>query len=233
MTDLLRRVHPAVRLFSATAVTLMLMPATVRAQDFEFEDEPAKRSVGLVLGAQQAMSDLKTLTERGLAFGVMARQPIKGSRLLSLRLDADLGTFSQNKNTPPGGTAGSGEYETRFTSFRGLLGAQVTADNETFRPYLHAGAGVGLAQARLSPLSANISEESTSGVGLAWMAGVGVYRLIGESDREWALDVGARLNGMPTIDQPSVIRGQTQFTTSRRPGTAASWSFMIGVHVSL
>ncbi|MCU0636895.1 MAG: hypothetical protein MUE41_18650, partial [Gemmatimonadaceae bacterium] len=193
-----------VRAGALASLALFTAPLVAHAQDFEFEDEPAKRTVGFQIGAQRALGDLQTFSERGLGFGVLARQPIKGSRILSIRVDADLGVFTQSFQRSSA-SAGSVSFDNRFTTFRGLLGAQVTADNETFRPYLHGGAGVGLAQAKMTATAPGISSESNSGVGLAWMAGLGVYRLIGESDREWALDIGARLNGMPSIDQPSVI----------------------------
>jgi hypothetical protein len=70
----------------------------------------------------------------------------------------------------------------------------------------------------------------TSGAGLAWMGGVGVYRLIGESDREWAMDIGARLLGMPNINQPAVRVDGTRYIVDQRSASSAAWSFTLGVH---
>jgi hypothetical protein len=214
---------------AALALLLGAVPGALGAQDFEFEDEPAKRSVGFQFGAQRALGDLLVFTERGLGLNLHARQPVKGSRLLSLRADVGFSRFAQGQQRG-GTTAGSTSFDNQFTAFSAMLGAQVTADNETFRPYLHAGAGVGLASASLTPTGPNLSKESTSGVGLAWMGGAGVYRLLGESDREWALDVGVRVLGMPSIDLPAVRVSGSQFAVDRRSASTPAWSFVLGLH---
>jgi hypothetical protein len=229
MTVSVRSFGRAARLSALTLLAVSALSSVAVAQDFEFEDEPAKRSFGIQLGAQRALGDLEVFTERGLGFGIHARQPLRGSRIVSLRADLGFARFTRSRQIG-GAAAGSTSFDNQFTSAMGLVGAQATADNETFRPYIHAGVGVGFASAGLTPTGPNLTASSSNGVGLAWMGGVGVYRLIGESDREWAFDVGARLLGMPGINQPSVRVDGTRYIVDQRNVTSAAWSFVLGVH---